>query len=40
MEVLIRVGNGRSEQPVTLTVDADQCLVDRDLIRVYVAVGL
>ena len=40
MEELVRVGIGRSEQPVTPTVDADQCLVDRDLIRVDVAVGL
>jgi hypothetical protein len=35
----IRVGIDRSEQPVTLAVDAGQCLVDHDPIRLDVAVG-
>ena len=37
---LIRVGIDRRKQPVTLAVDANHRLVNRDLIRFDVTVGL
>jgi hypothetical protein len=40
MEELVCVGIDRGVQPVALAVDADQRLVNRDLIRINVAVGL
>jgi hypothetical protein len=40
MEELICVGIDRSVQPVTLAVDANHRLVNRNLIRLDVAIGL
>jgi hypothetical protein len=40
MEELIRVGIDRRKQPVTLAVDTNHRLVNRNLIRLDVAVGL
>ena len=37
---LVRVGIDRCKQPVTLSIDANHRLVNRDLIRSDVAVGL
>ncbi len=40
MEELLCVGIDRGVQPVTLAVDANHCLVNRNLVRFSAAAGL
>ena len=40
VEGLVCVGIDRSVQPVALTIDSNRCLINRNLIRINVAVGL